>query len=124
VVRVTRLTDIPDMFPDVDYTKYTNRQLALVPLVVLGIALAILVSWSLFMTGSVAEPGAPVNLGIEFTKGSEIQITANDSPAEIKQNLDFAVESVQPVRGEDAYIVTTQSTDSMASSSVDWVVTM
>jgi len=31
--------------PKIDYTQYTNRQLATVPLVVLALALAVLAGW-------------------------------------------------------------------------------
>ncbi|WP_247010124.1 protein translocase subunit SecF [Halorientalis litorea] len=99
------LTDIPDRFPEVDYTRYSNRQLAVIPLAVLAVALAILAGWYL-------TTGAPVALGIEFTGGTEIQIVTSDSQAEIQSSISgFAVESVQPVQGADRYIVTTQSTD-------------
>jgi preprotein translocase subunit SecF len=98
------MQDIPDRFPDVDYSQYTNRQLAAIPLAVLGVALLILAGWYVIN-------GVPVSLGIAFTGGTEVQITATDSPAEIESNLDFPVDSVQPVQGSDRYIVTTQSTD-------------
>jgi len=99
------LTDIPDRFPEVDYTRYSNRQLAVIPLAVLAVALVILAGWYL-------TTGAPVALGIEFTGGTEIQIVTSDSQAEIQRSISgFAVESVQPVQGADRYIVTTQSTD-------------
>jgi len=98
------VTDIPDRFPDVDYTKYTNRQLAAVPLAVLAVALLIIAGWYVAY-------GTPVVLGIEFTGGTEVQIQSTDSPAEIESNLGFQVDSVQPVQGTNEYIVTTQTTD-------------
>ena len=98
------VTDLPDRLPEIDYTKYTNRQLAAIPLAVLGVSLLILAGWYVMH-------GVPVSLGIAFTGGTEVQIVANDSPAAIEGNLDFPVDSVQPVRGSDRYIVTTQSTD-------------
>ncbi|MFD1585924.1 protein translocase subunit SecF [Halorientalis brevis] len=103
--------DLPDRLPEIDYTKYTNRQLAAIPLAVLGVSLLILVGWSLFVTGQPASPGSPVDLGIAFTGGTEVQIVATDSPSAIESNLGFQVDSVQPVRGSDRYIVTTQSTN-------------
>jgi preprotein translocase subunit SecF len=96
--------------PEVDYTRYTNRQLVAVPLAVLGAALLVLVLWSLFVTGSPASPGAPVTPGIEFTGGTEVQIETTDSQANIRSNFDGA-ESVQPIAGSNSYIVSTQSTD-------------
>ncbi|WP_136718032.1 protein translocase subunit SecF [Halorientalis salina] len=98
------VTDLPDRLPEIDYTKYTNRQLAAIPLAVLGVSLLILAGWYVMN-------GVPVSLGIVFTGGTEVQIVANDSPSEIESNLDFQVDSVQPVRGSDRYIVTTQSTN-------------
>jgi preprotein translocase subunit SecF len=103
VVRMS-VTDLPDRLPEIDYTKYTNRQLAAIPLAVLGVSLLILAGWYVMN-------GVPVSLGIVFTGGTEVQIVASDSPSEIESNLDFAVDSVQPVRGSDRYIVTTQSTN-------------
>jgi len=98
------VTDIPDRFPDVDYSKYTNRQLAAVPLAVLAVALLIIAGWYVAY-------GTPVVLGIEFTGGTEVQIQSTDSRAEIESNLGFQVDSVQPVQGTNEYIVTTQTTD-------------
>ena len=106
------LTDIPDRVPEVDYTRYSNRQLAAIPLAVLAVALAIIAGWYL-MTGS------PVALGIEFTGGTEVQITTSDSPNEIRSNMPFEVASVQPVQGSDRYIVTTQSTDQNINAQVE-----
>ncbi|MFB6143122.1 MAG: protein translocase subunit SecF [Halorientalis sp.] len=102
---MSALTDLPDRIPDVDYSRYSNRQLAAVPLAVLGVALLILAVW-------YATYGTPVALGIEFTGGTEAQIITSDSPAEIRDRLDgFAIESIQPVQEGSRYIVTTQSTD-------------
>ncbi|MFW5959100.1 MAG: protein translocase subunit SecF, partial [Natronomonas sp.] len=53
--------------PQVDYVDYTNRQLAAVPLALLGLALAILLL-------STILTGLPVPLGMEFTGGAEIQL--------------------------------------------------
>ena len=91
--------------PEFDYTDYSNRELAAVPLAVLGVALLILVGWYVVT-------GAPVSPGIEFTGGTEVRIQTTDSPAEIEaafSEVEFT--SVQPVASEDAYILTTQSDD-------------
>jgi preprotein translocase subunit SecF len=91
--------------PDVDYTRYTNRQLVALPLGLLAVALAILAGWYV-MTG------APVSLGVAFTGGTELQVATDDSPAEIRESFDqrvpYEVQSVQ--RGGDSYIVTFQAT--------------
>ncbi|MFB6140439.1 MAG: protein translocase subunit SecF [Halosimplex sp.] len=93
--------------PEPEYDRYSNRQLAAVPLAVLALALLVLVGWYL-MTG------APVTPGIEFTGGTEIQIATNAPQAGVRDSLDFDIESVRPVAGSNEYIVTTQATDSDA----------
>ncbi|RXK47501.1 protein translocase subunit SecF [Halorientalis pallida] len=101
------MTDLPDRFPDIDYTRYTNRQLAAVPLAVLAVALAILAAWYV-MTGT------PVALGIEFTGGTEVQIQTSASQSEIQQSLSGLDPTIQPVQvsqGTQEYVVTTQQTD-------------
>ncbi|MFP4626897.1 MAG: protein translocase subunit SecF [Natronomonas sp.] len=76
--------------PQVDYVDYTNRQLAAVPLALLGLALAILLL-------STILTGLPVPLGMEFTGGAEIQLETSDSPAEIRDSFDVEVESITRV---------------------------
>ncbi|WP_459191202.1 protein translocase subunit SecF [Halosimplex sp. J119] len=92
--------------PEPDYDRYSNRQLAAVPLALLALALLVLVGWYLVN-------GVPVTLGIEFTGGTEVQIATDVPQSEVKQALDFD-DSVQPVAGSNEYIVTTQSTDTDA----------
>jgi len=93
--------------PDVEYTRYSNRQLAAIPLAVLALALVVLAGWYV-MTG------APVTPGIAFTGGSELQVVTDDSQAAIESAFATEPESVRPVRGEDSYIITFQSTDTDA----------
>ena len=93
--------------PEPDYDRYSNRQLAAVPLAVLALALLVLAGWYL-MTG------APVTPGIEFTGGTEIQIATGDSQAEIEQAFEFQPDEIQPVAGSNEYIVATQVTDTDA----------
>ncbi|WP_415380006.1 protein translocase subunit SecF [Halosimplex sp. TS25] len=92
--------------PEPEYDRYSNRQLAAVPLALLALALLVLAGWYL-MTG------APVTPGIEFTGGTEIQIATDASQTEVRQSLDFQ-DSVQPVAGSNEYVVATQSTDTDA----------
>jgi preprotein translocase subunit SecF len=90
---------------DVDYEKYTNRQLALVPLAVLALALLVIGAWW-------AMTGVPVDLGLEFTGGTEVQFTADDPIEEVRATFDgLAFDSVQPAAGGNTFILTTQSTD-------------
>jgi preprotein translocase subunit SecF len=92
--------------PDVDYTRYTDRQLAAVPLAVLTVALLIIAGW-------YAATGVPVILGIDFTGGTELRITTTDSPTQIRQSFEervpYEIDSVV-ISGND-YIVTFQATE-------------
>ncbi len=91
--------------PEVDYTQYSNRQLAAVPLAVLGVALLVLLAWHM-MTG------APVTPGLEFTGGTEIRIGTTDTAAEIRETFaQIELDSVQPIAGESSYILQTQETN-------------
>ncbi|WP_435196432.1 protein translocase subunit SecF [Natronomonas sp. EA1] len=94
--------------PEVDYTRYSNRQLVAFPLAVLGLAvLVILVKFLL--------TGSPVALGIAFTGGTELQLQTTDSPAQIEQAFDEDIESIQPIQSQaNTYIVTFQSEDTTA----------
>ncbi|MFC7153865.1 protein translocase subunit SecF [Halomarina halobia] len=95
--------------PEVDYTRYTNRQLAAVPVALLAVALLIIAGW-------YATTGTPVALGVDFTGGTEVQIQTNDSPQEVRatfeERVPYPVESVQAVGlgDSDQYIVTFQAT--------------
>ncbi|SDJ99493.1 protein translocase subunit SecF [Natronorubrum texcoconense] len=93
--------------PEFDYTRYSNRQLAAVPLAVLAVALLVL-------TGSFLATGAPVQLGMDFAGGSELTIQTTSSEEEIVQAFDEEPESVQAVTAPDTenqYIVQFTSTD-------------
>jgi preprotein translocase subunit SecF len=90
--------------PEVDYSDYTNRQLVAVPLGLLALAIGILAV-------ATVVTGAPVDLGMEFTGGAELQIQASDSPEEIESSFDAEVASVRRVGSptSDNYIVEFQS---------------
>ena len=86
--------------PVVDYSAYTNRQLVVVPLTLLAIALVI-ISGTWMLTGS------PVHLGVDFTGGVETTIEADATEQEVAATFDPEPESVTGVIGEDnRYIVT------------------
>ena len=98
-------TNLPfDLF-EVDYTRYSNRQLAAVPLAVLAVAL-------LVIAGTFAVTGAPVDPGVEFTGGTELRLAVdapNDAAArdQIQQAFSATPESVRSVAAaESTYIVT------------------
>ena len=70
--------------PEVDYTRYTNRQLAAIPLAVLAVALLIIAGWFV-MTG------VPVNQGIAFTGGTDVQVAIDGPPPAAEAEIRTAV---------------------------------
>ncbi|UIO99600.1 protein translocase subunit SecF [Halobaculum sp. CBA1158] len=95
--------------PEVDYTRYSNRQLAAIPLAVLAAAL-------LVIGGSYAVTGAPVDPGLDFTGGTELRIAVdapNDAQAreDIRSAFTATPDSVQRVGAGDVYVVTFQSSE-------------
>ena len=85
--------------PEIDYTRYSNRQLAAVPLGVLAVALLILAVWT-------ATSGVPVALGFEFTGGTELRVAApGATAADVGSAFSVEPESVQSASG-GIYIVT------------------
>ncbi|WP_336327105.1 protein translocase subunit SecF [Halovenus sp. HT40] len=94
------------------YEEYTDRQLAVIPLVILGISLAIIAS-------AYVLTGTPVSLGFEFTGGTEIEFVADDtSTDEIEQVLsEHDIESVQSIGVDgNSYLVQTQATGEEAEA--------
>jgi len=105
--------------PEVDYTDYSNLQLAAVPLAVLAVALCILGGWYL-------ATGAPATLGIEFTGGVELHVTAeNMDEREARQELReaFSVEpsSIRSFEGDDRLVVTFRADDVPDEDALDEV---
>jgi len=84
--------------PEIDYDRYSNRQLAAPPLAVLGFALLVLVVYYLLH-------GTPVPLGFDFTGGTEMRL-ADASQAEIRAAFETPIDSIRPVQGSDEFIVT------------------
>ena len=76
----------------IPYEEYTNRQLAAVPLAILAVAL-------LVIAGAYVLAGTPVDLGTEFTGGTELRFDAGGaSDAEIREEFsEFEVESLRSV---------------------------
>ena len=87
--------------PEVDYTRYTNRQLVAVPLAVLAVALLVVVGWYV-MTG------APANMGLEFTGGTELRldVEGEDPRGQIDEAFTAEPESVQQVPEDESFVVT------------------
>lgn len=103
---------------DVDqipYEDYTNRQLALVPVAVLVVAVAVI-------AGTFVLTGAPVSLGLDFTGGTELRLSAPDATSsQIESTFSDAgvgVESVRSVGTDSSYLLTTQNTDTEQLSDV------
>ena len=92
--------------PEVDYTRYTNRQLAAVPLGVLAVALLIIGGW-------YVATGAPVDPGLDFTGGAEIRVAVDgadaDAREQIQQTFDPAPETIRSVPSDNTYILTFQT---------------
>ncbi|ELY89074.1 preprotein translocase subunit SecF [Natrialba hulunbeirensis JCM 10989] len=87
--------------PDISYTRYTNRQLAAVPLAVLAVALLIL-------SGSFLITGTPVPLGMDFAGGAELTVQTTSSQAEIEEAFSVEPDSVQGIQApgvENQYTV-------------------
>ncbi|OTF12472.1 protein translocase subunit SecF [Halorubrum sp. SD612] len=92
--------------PEVNYTDYSNRQLAAVPLAFLVLALAIIGGW-------VVATGAPANLGLEFTGGVELRVADDGGNAEqqIRTAFDREPDSVRTIPGDDVVVVTFQAAE-------------
>ncbi|MDR5674722.1 protein translocase subunit SecF [Halalkaliarchaeum sp. AArc-GB] len=88
--------------PEVDYTEYSNRQLLVVPLAVLALALLIVGGWYLLT-------GAPANYGLEFTGGTEVRIAMDDvedPDAAIEEAFSAEPDTIRSIPGDDVYVVT------------------
>jgi len=94
--------------PEIDYDRYSNRQLATPPLIVLGVSL-LLISVYYFLNGT------PAPLGFDFTGGTEIRLADASSRGAIRnafgQGVGAEIESIRQT-GSGDYIVTflTQNT--------------
>ncbi|MFC5133463.1 MULTISPECIES: protein translocase subunit SecF [Haloferacaceae] len=93
--------------PEVDYTEYSNRQLVLVPLAVLALAIVIIGGW-------YAVTGAPATLGLEFTGGVELRI-ADDGSGNVEERIETAFDrdpdSIRSIPADDVYVVTFRASD-------------
>ena len=99
----------------VPYEDYTNRQLVAIPLAALAIALVVI-------AGAFLLTGSPVTLGLDFTGGTELRLTAGEpSSDDIEAAFEDAgieVASVRSVGTGDSYLLTTQETDTEAIEAV------
>jgi preprotein translocase subunit SecF len=92
---------LPFGLPEVDYSEYSNRQLAAVPV---GVLLAALV----VIGGFWAVTGAPVDPGIAFTGGTEMRVapTGDQTREDLQNAFQTSPESIQSVPSDDSFIVT------------------
>ncbi|MXR40000.1 protein translocase subunit SecF [Halobaculum sp. WSA2] len=101
--------------PEVDYTRYTNRQLAAIPLAVLAVAI-------LVIGGAYVTTGTPVDPGLDFTGGTEMRV-AVDAPSDaqaredIREAFTATPNSIQRVGNSDVYIATFQTEGSETEQS-------
>jgi preprotein translocase subunit SecF len=93
--------------PEIDYTRYSNRQLAAVPLAVLAVALLVL-------GGSFLVYGTPVPLGMDFAGGTELTVQTTTPEGEIPAAFDVSPESVTATGTANEYILRFSSSDSEA----------
>ncbi len=84
--------------PDLNYTRYSNRQLAAVPLAVLAVALLIL-------SGSFLLTGSPVPLGMDFAGGAELTVQTTTPEDDIAAAFDVQPESIQSTQADNQYII-------------------
>ena len=99
--------------PEVDYERYSNRQLAAIPLALLAVALVVLAA--LWVT-----TGTPVPLGIDFTGGTELTVQTDTPRGEIGAAFDAQPANIQAAAGtaEPQYIVTFADTGDSTNGSI------
>jgi preprotein translocase subunit SecF len=88
--------------PQPDYDKYSTKELLSVPSVLLLLAILILVGWFVVT-------GIPVDRGMEFTGGTELRVTVDDSVDDPREQIEGAFDqepdSIARVSGTGSYIV-------------------
>ncbi len=89
--------------PEPDYDRYSNRQLAAIPLLVLVVAIAII-------TVTYLSTGTPVALGTDFAGGTEFRVVVDASDNEARELIGTAFarepDSVRQVGDGGEYVVT------------------
>ncbi len=89
--------------PEIDYTRYSNRQLAAVPLAVLAVALLVLV-------GSFLVLGSPVPMGMDFAGGTELTVQTSTPQDDIAAAFD-ADADVRSTGTDNQYVVQFSDSD-------------
>ena len=72
------------------FKKYSNKQLASIPLTLLLVSILILGGWYL-------ATGSPVNPGIEFTGGTEITLISDGGTDPIYSTFNWPIDSIRPI---------------------------
>ena len=91
--------------PEPDYDRYTNRQLVVIPLTTLAIAL-------LVIGGFWAVTGTPATYGVDFTGGAELTVDTATDRGEIQDAFDAEIETIQTVPDtENRFILTFRGGD-------------
>ncbi|AFO57962.1 protein translocase subunit SecF [Natrinema sp. J7-2] len=90
--------------PEIDYTRYSNRQLAAVPLAVLAVALLVLV-------GSFLVLGSPVPMGMDFAGGTELTVQTSTPQDDIAGAFDQDA-NVRSTGTDNQYVVQFSESDS------------
>ncbi|MFB6094917.1 MAG: protein translocase subunit SecF [Halodesulfurarchaeum sp.] len=86
--------------PEVDFSRYSNRQLAGPPFAVLVLAVLVIAGW--YVT-----TGTPVALGTEFTGGTELRVVVPGGDVNPRAPFEATVETVQPIQqAPNSYILT------------------
>lgn len=84
----------------VDYQKYSNRELYRIPVALLLISLVVL-------TATFALTGSPVSLGMDFTGGTEIHVqTQGVSQSEVVGSFPAEPVTVQTLASDGSYVLT------------------
>ncbi|ELY82828.1 protein translocase subunit SecF [Natrinema pallidum] len=89
--------------PEIDYTRYSNRQLAAVPLAVLAVALLVLV-------GSFLVLGSPVPMGMDFAGGTELTVQTSTPQDDIAGAFDEDA-NVRSTGTDNQYVVQFSDSD-------------
>lgn len=91
--------------PEPDYDRYTNRQLVVIPLTTLAIAL-------LVIGGFWALTGTPATYGVDFTGGTELTVDTATDRAEVQDAFEAEIDTVQTVPDdENRFILTFRGGD-------------
>jgi len=96
--------------PEIDYSRYSNRQLAAIPVGLLAVALVVL-------AGLYVATGTPVPLGIDFTGGTELTVQTDTPRDQLAEAFDTEPANVQATAGtsDPQYIVTFADSGDSAS---------